>query len=104
MSKSIKEYMVIWTGDGRVGLQKWPAQGQRLFKGAFESSWGACNMEVQEATFEQCKTMVFINAMHMIVRDKCDPSAVHKVLSELDEYQDGCSDDMLDIAKIRHKL
>jgi len=104
MSKSIKEYMVIWTGDGRVGLQKWPAQGQRLFKGASELSWGACNMEVQEATLEQCKTMVFINAMHMIVRDKCDPSAVHKVLSELDEYQDGCSDDMPDIAKIRHKL
>jgi hypothetical protein len=48
--------------------------------------------------------MVFINAMHMIVRDKCDPAVVHHVLSELDEYKDGCSDDMPDIAKIRHKL
>lgn len=104
MSKSIKEYMVIWTGDGRVCLQKWPARGQRLFKGAFESSWGACDMEVQDATFEKCKTMIFIQAMHMIVRDKCDPQVVHCVLSELDEYQDGCSDDMPGIAKIRDSL
>jgi len=103
MSKSIKEYMIIWTGDGRVGLQKWPARGQRLFKGAFESSWGACCMEVQEANFEQCKTMVFINAMRMIVRDKCDPEVVHRVLSELEEYQDGCAEDMPDIAKLRQE-
>lgn len=96
--------MVIWTGDGQVGLQKWPAQGQKLFKGASEASWGACSVEVQNATFEQCKTMVFIQAVHMIVRDKCNPEVVHRVLSELNEYQDGCSDDMPDIAKIRYSL
>jgi hypothetical protein len=61
-------------------------------------------MEVQEATFEQRKTKVFINAMHMIVRDKCDPEVVHRVLSELEEYQDGCADDMPGIAKLRYSL
>lgn len=52
MSKSIKDYMIIWTDDGRVGLQRWPSNGQRL--------------------------------------------------SELEEYEDGCADDMPGIAKIRN--
>ncbi len=101
MSKSIKDYMIIWTDDGRVGLQRWPSNGQRLFEHG-ESSWGACDAEIDKASFAQRQAMVFINAMHMIVRDKCDPSEVHRVLSELEEYEDGCADDMPGIAKIRN--
>ena len=100
MSKSIKDYMVIWTDDGRVGLQRWPAVGY-LFDGVSEDSWGACNAEIEKASFAQRQVMVFIQAIHMIVRDKCDPALVHRVLSELEEYQDGCADDMPGIAKLR---
>lgn len=103
MSKSIKDYMIIWTDDGRVGLQRWPAVGH-LFDGVGENSWGACNAEIGKASFAQRQAMVFIHAMHMIVRDKCDPSLVHRVLSELDECQDGCADDMPEIAKMRDAL
>lgn len=101
MSKSIKDYMIIWTDDGRVGLQRWPAS-RNFFDGNREKSWGACNTAVREASFEKRKLVVFINAMHMIVRDKCDPAEVHRVLSELEEYEDGCADDMPGIAKIRN--
>lgn len=98
--KSIKDYMIIWTDDGRVGLQRWPAVGD-LFDGVSENSWGACNAEVVKASFEKRKMMVFIHAMHMIVRDKCDPVRVHRVLSSLEEYEDGCADDMPWVATMR---
>ena len=101
MSKSIKDYMIIWTDDGRVGLQRWPAVGH-LFDGVGENSRGACNAEIGKAGFAQRQAMVFIQAIHMIVRDKCDPALVHRVLSELEEYQDGCADDMPRIAKLRY--
>jgi len=38
--------------------------------------------------------IVFVEAMHLIVRDRCDPQAVHRALLGLDEYRSGCSDDM----------
>lgn len=93
MKKSVKDYMVIWTDKQQVGLQRWPAQNNLFCK--FEMSWGACDAVVAKANFEKRKAMVFIQAMHMIVRDKCDPLLVHKVLMELEEYSDGCSDDMV---------
>ena len=48
----------------------------------------------RKMTFEQRKAAVFIEAMHLIVRDKCDPFAVHNALLDLQEYRDGCSSDM----------
>lgn len=96
MSKSIKDYMIIWTDGGFVELERWPAYGPCEGK-----SWGACYPSLQKASFEDRKRAVFIQAIHMIVRDKCDPALVHRVLSELEEYQDGCADDMPGIAKLR---
>ena len=43
---------------------------------------------------EVAKLMCFVEAMHLIVRDKCDPMAVHKALLGVDEYLDGCAGDM----------
>jgi len=48
--------------------------------------------------YEERKLMVFIEAMHLIIRDRCDPDAVHKAFLDLDEYRDGCSDDMPGVA------
>jgi hypothetical protein len=53
-----------------------------------------CNSEVQEGAFDERKLIVFIEAMHLIVRDKCDPMAVHKALMGVREYRDGCAIDM----------
>jgi hypothetical protein len=47
-----------------------------------------------EMTFEQRKAAVFIEAMHIVVRDKCSPMAVHLALLEVQEYRDGCALDM----------
>ena len=32
--------------------------------------------------------------MHLIVRDECDPMAVHRAMMKIDEYRDGCAGDM----------
>ena len=50
---------------------------------------------VRESDFEQRKAIVFIEAMHLIVRDGCDPASVHGALLGLDEYRAGCAPDML---------
>jgi len=47
------------------------------------------------------KMMNFIDAIHIIIRDKVDPMAVHNAMLVLDEYVDGCSDDMPGILEIR---
>lgn len=54
----------------------------------------ACCDYVQRADFETRKKIVFIEAMHLIVRDGCDPLAVHRALLGLNEYRDGCALDM----------
>lgn len=54
----------------------------------------ACNMDMHKMTPEQIKTVCFVEAMHLIVRDGCDPLAVHKALLEVDEYRDGLAPDM----------
>ena len=37
---------------------------------------------------------VFIEAYQMVVRDKCDPVAVHNAFLWVQEYRDGISEDM----------
>lgn len=54
---------------------------------------------IQEGDFAYRKTMAFITAMHLIIRSKVDPVAVHKALMELEEYRDGCAPDMPGMGK-----
>lgn len=56
-----------------------------------------CYTDIQKMSFSRRKMMVFIEAMHLIIRDKCNPMAVHNALLELQEYRDGCSDDIPEI-------
>jgi hypothetical protein len=83
-------HMILWRpGTDEVAVVRWPNTERH-------QGWstGACNLEYQEASFEQRKTMLFIEAMQMIVRDKCDPMAVHQAMICFWEYHNGCSLDM----------
>jgi hypothetical protein len=71
-------------------------QGPRSLPGARWYCEGASNSEYQEATFEARKKLLFILAMHIIIRDKCPPEAVHKALRQFLEYRDGLSDELLE--------
>jgi hypothetical protein len=48
----------------------------------------------RKCSFEKRKAQLFIEAMHLIIRDGCSPEAVHKALLELEEYRDGLACDM----------
>lgn len=92
-SVTAKQVMLCWNpGTDQVALIHWPDR-ERL-SDQFDFSCLACNSDVQEMSFEQAQAQVFMEAMHLIVRDRVDPDAVHRALSGLKEYCNGCSDDM----------
>ena len=85
--------MLCWNpGTKEVALIPWPDKNQLSYQ--YPMSVLACYTDVRNMNFEQRKKIVFIEAMHLIVRDGCDPQAVHLALLDLDEYKDGCSADM----------
>ena len=77
---------------GAVALVPWPDSAG--VSDAYAMSWGACDRAVHRAPAEDRKALVFIQAMHLIVRDGCDPEVVHRALLGLEEYRAGLSDDM----------
>ncbi len=92
-SVSAKEVMLCWNpGTDQVSVVPWPDTANRC--GPFSMTALACNSDIHGMSFDKRKALVFIEAMHLIVRDECDANAVHKALSSLKEYCDGCSPDM----------
>lgn len=82
--------MLCWNpGTDQVALVPWP--GNHNYACDTLACWGY----IRDMDFEQRKTIVFIEAVILIVRDKCDPQAVHKALMGLDEYRDGLPEEML---------
>jgi hypothetical protein len=60
----------------------------------YEMTTMGCESRFHGISFEHRKLLVFIEAMHLIVRDKCDPIAVHRAMLNIREYRDGCASDM----------
>jgi len=85
--------ILCWNpGSSDVALIPWPDKFHRSDK--YKMSALAAYTHVKDMNFEQRKAIVFITAMHLIVRDECDPASVHYALLGLEEYRDGCSADM----------
>lgn len=92
-TRSAKTVMLCWNTDSAdVALVPWP--DPKGLSCRYQRTSMACYSEVQHMTFEQLKTQCFIEAMHLIVRDGCDPQAVHRALLGVTEYADGCAPDM----------
>lgn len=92
MKRDCTNTMLMWAPDtGDVLLKDWPER-DNLHRGY--SSALACWDHIRSATFEQRKTMVFVEAMHLIVGDGIDATKLHSVLLGLEEYRAGCAPDM----------
>ena len=90
-SPSIKAagHMICWNNDSSdVEIFPYPDL-------LMESACYSKSLPIGDNSFETTKSQLFINAMHLVVRDGCCPIAVHNKFLELEEYRDGCSDDML---------
>lgn len=91
--KNATNAMLCWNiNSSDVALVVWPDPAN--LSGNYQRTGLACWKEVRKSSFEVRKAQVFIEAMHLIVRDKCDPEAVHRALLGLEEYRDGLAEDM----------
>lgn len=90
---SAKNMMLCWNLDSdKVKLIPWPDTTGHSDR--FERTSMGCFSATKKMTFEQLKTQCFIEAVHLIVRDGCNPQAVHRALIGCAEYRDGCAEDM----------
>lgn len=88
-----KTAVLCWNpGTAEVALVRW-GTGADLDR--FQMTGLAVYTNVHGLTFDQRKALVFIEAVHLIVRDRCDPRAVHRALLGLEEYQAGLAEDAL---------
>ena len=86
--------LLLWNPGGEVVVLEYNSPENRPYFQKFMMNGLASYVALRKMNFEQRKLMVFIEAMHLIVRDKCDPIKVHNALLRVDEYIDGCADDM----------
>lgn len=85
--------MLCWNDrSDEVALVDWPDCSGR--SDAYRKTALACYAHIRARSFEARKMAVFITAMQAIVRDGVEPLAMHNALLGLDEYRDGCADDM----------
>jgi hypothetical protein len=52
------------------------------------------NSDVKSMSDKDLSAKCAIEAMHLIIRDGCDPLAVHLALMKVRQYRAICSDDM----------
>lgn len=90
---NLKDTMFCWNPGGNVVLIPWPDESG--LGRAYRRSGGACYAHIRDMDFEERKTIAFVEAVVLIVRDGCAPETVHQAFLGLDEYVDGLPDDML---------
>ena len=91
---SAKNMMLCWNiNSDKVKLVPWPDNAR--LSDPYERTSMGCYSVTKKMTFEQLKTQCFIEAMHLIIRDGCDPHAVHRALLGCAEYRDGLAEDVL---------
>jgi len=88
-----KNSMLCWNNNSdEVKIIQCP-DCNNLSKG-YRNSTLACFSKYHKLKKEDAKKYVFIEAIHLIIRDNVNPIALHNELLKLEEYRDGCSDDM----------
>jgi hypothetical protein len=87
-----KEMMFCWKPNSdQIKVGPWP--DNEYWSRGWPCSCGACYSHWHKMTHEQLKTILFIEAIHLIMRDKVCPDAVHREFYKIDEYRDGLSED-----------
>lgn len=88
-----KSGMLCWTPyTDKIKVVDWPDVTNQ--SDGYACTGLACYTDIQKSSFEKRKTIIFIEAMHLIIRDGMPPQKVHEALCVLDEYIDGLADDV----------
>jgi hypothetical protein len=91
--RSLTEVEVCWNpATAEVALLPWPDRLGRDRPYLFTA--GACETRVHDFTHLERQAYVLMQAVVLIIRDGCDPQAVHRALLGITEYRDLLPDDM----------
>lgn len=91
--RSVKDTMLCWNpGTDQVALV--PCPDHRGLSDGYIMTSLACYGDVQGLSRVKRQGLAFAEAMKLIIRDGCDPHAVHQAMMGLTEYRDGCAPDM----------
>lgn len=94
--------MLCWNpGTAQVALLPWPDAARRSDR--YRMTCLASDERLHRMRFPERMAVVYVEAMHLIVRDRCDPMAVHRALLPLDEYRAGCAADMPEAEEARRR-
>lgn len=86
--------MLCWNVDtGAIGLVPWPDSAGA--SSAYNRNELASRADVRKANFETRQATVLAQAMVIILLDKFDPTVVHSVLLDLDEYRSAMPPELL---------
>ncbi len=88
-----KQAMLCWNpGTDQVVVVPWPDTAGR--SSGHLSTGLSCYEAFRKAGPTAMRAGIFVEAMHLIVRDRCEPLAVHRALLRIPEYVDCCASDM----------
>lgn len=88
-----KECMFAWNPDSsQVEIGPWPDKTRWSDK--YDMTGGATYSHVREKEGAELVGYMFIEAMHLIIRDNVDPIAVHNAFCLIDEYRQGLAQDV----------
>jgi len=93
MSRTAKDTILAWNpGSSQVAIFTSPdTQGATS---SFKRTGLAANTSLGQLTKDQLRAQCFIDAMVLIVRDQCDPIAVHNALVQVQEYRQALPDSL----------
>ena len=83
-----KECMFAWNpNSNEVEVGAWPDEFG--WSGKYMMTAGATYTRIHDMTHDQLVAYMYIEAIHLIIRDKVDPISVHNAFSNIEEYRDG---------------
>lgn len=92
---TMKNGMLCWNpGTDQVRIVEWPDESLQSYQ--YMMTGLACWQRVRKLTKIERVAKAYVEAMHLIIRDRCDPDAVHAAMCELEEYQSAFAEDMPD--------
>ena len=69
--------IIYWDKDSKeVAIGPWPEVNPNKYAHFGSTGWDAYTA-LRKASFEERKTMIFIEFAHLVVRDGLDPKALH---------------------------
>ena len=78
--------MIAWDAGSDIKVGPWPAKIGGWESG-FHCTWGACNIEVQEATPEQARLMLMTKFHDIVVHEQVNPVKAHIEFSRIVEFR-----------------